>query len=112
MPLSLRHLLACTVYLTAISGSACATPNQHEFVAVNQAQASDLQPQHDTSEGEQLTQQYCTQCHALPSPEQHSAQQWPYVVNRMERYMRNRGVAMPDDNDTSAILDYLGSDSE
>lgn len=30
----------------------------------------------------------CTQCHGLVSPKQHSAQDWPYIVDRMDRRMQ------------------------
>ncbi len=30
----------------------------------------------------------CTQCHGLVSPKQHASQDWPYIVDRMDRRMR------------------------
>jgi hypothetical protein len=30
----------------------------------------------------------CTQCHALPDPQRHTASEWPVVVQRMRGYMR------------------------
>jgi hypothetical protein len=30
----------------------------------------------------------CTQCHALPDPQRHTASEWPAVVKRMRGYMR------------------------
>ena len=29
----------------------------------------------------------CTQCHALPDPQRHTAREWPSVVERMQRHM-------------------------
>ena len=29
----------------------------------------------------------CTQCHALPDPQRHTAREWPAVVERMKRHM-------------------------
>jgi hypothetical protein len=29
----------------------------------------------------------CSQCHALPDPQQHTAREWPTVVERMKRHM-------------------------
>jgi hypothetical protein len=29
----------------------------------------------------------CSQCHALPDPQQHTAREWPIVVERMKRHM-------------------------
>lgn len=36
-----------------------------------------------TSVGAQTLQKYCVQCHALPSPNMHSAVDWPIVLRRM-----------------------------
>lgn len=58
--------------------------------------------------GARLEQKFCTQCHALPNPSQHTATQWPGVVARMERYMGNRNLPVPDRQQTNEILDYLG----
>lgn len=38
--------------------------------------------------GAQLLTQYCTQCHGLPSPRQHSASGWPQTVARMNMRMQ------------------------
>lgn len=38
--------------------------------------------------GAQLLTQYCTQCHGLPSPRQHSASGWPATVARMNTRMQ------------------------
>ena len=35
------------------------------------------------SQGALLMQSYCTQCHALPGPGRHTAEQWPQVLDRM-----------------------------
>ena len=44
--------------------------------------ASDLLP--DTgSHGARLMETYCTQCHALPGPGRHTAEEWPQVLERM-----------------------------
>lgn len=81
-------------------------------VPVNAAAATRTQPAADRpiAEGERLTRQYCMQCHALPSPQQHTPEQWLNVVIRMEGYMGNRGLAVPDDKATAAILTYLDSE--
>lgn len=35
------------------------------------------------SQGAALMQQYCTQCHALPGPGRHTADEWPVVLDHM-----------------------------
>src|SRR5512139_4352060 len=43
------------------------------------------------SEGAQLLQAYCAQCHELPGPGLHTADEWPAVVRRMNMRMQMRG---------------------
>jgi len=44
--------------------------------------ASDLLPDVG-SQGATLMESYCTQCHALPGPGRHTAEEWPQVLDRM-----------------------------
>lgn len=65
----------------------------------------------------QLLAQYCTQCHELPGPGMHIAEEWLSVVDRMNRRMRmmsDRGmmrimddVKAPTDNELQTIVAYL-----
>jgi len=52
-------------------------------------------------------QKNCTECHALPDPEQHSSNEWPAVVNRMRKNMISMGVQPPDQATTDNILKFL-----
>lgn len=45
------------------------------------------------SEGAQLHERYCTACHALATPQIHSAADWPRVFRRM--WLRMEGLAGP-----------------
>jgi cytochrome c553 len=49
----------------------------------------------------------CGACHALPNPQTHTADQWPAVVARMERYMRDSHRPYPDDAQTREIDHFL-----
>lgn len=49
----------------------------------------------------------CMQCHALPDPKQHTAQEWLSVVARMHGNMAAMGKAIPDETTTSEIVDFL-----
>jgi len=40
------------------------------------------------SPGARILQSKCTQCHGLVSPRQQASQDWPYIVDRMDRRMR------------------------
>ena len=50
---------------------------------------SEIEPQHPalrTREGDAFAIA-CSQCHALPDPQRHTAREWPAVVERMKRHM-------------------------
>ena len=48
----------------------------------------------------------CSQCHALPDPRQHTAQEWPIVVQRMKRHMQwANTVVGPDELKTTPTLE-------
>ena len=55
----------------------------------------------------QLFKRYCSQCHALPSPRAHTAQDWPSVVARMKHAMMTQGKAPPDNEQLEEIVEYL-----
>lgn len=40
-----------------------------------------------SGQGAVLMQQYCTQCHALPGPGRHTAEEWPMVLDHMFKIM-------------------------
>ena len=49
----------------------------------------------------------CSQCHALPDPRVHSADDWPAVYARMERNMERMQVRAPGGTVSTDILLYL-----
>jgi hypothetical protein len=49
----------------------------------------------------------CSQCHALPDPRVHSADDWPTVYSRMERNMDRMKVQPPGASASADILLYL-----
>jgi cytochrome c5 len=66
------------------------------------------------SGGADLTVRYCAQCHNLPSPATHSAEEWREVMSRMDRYMsrhtRPHGmmrINRPTAEEGEALLRYL-----
>jgi cytochrome c5 len=59
------------------------------------------------SKGAMLFAATCTQCHALPDPRQHSAQEWPGVVARMQRNMASMGKTVPDASTLRLITEFL-----
>ena len=59
--------------------------------------------------GYDLTRSFCSQCHVVPSPQQHNAGQWPQVVARMQNYMHQQNRPTPSVEQKELILKYLGS---
>jgi len=71
------------------------------------------------SEGAQLTQRYCVQCHNLANPAMHDARKWPAIVARMAVRMEGRGnmgrlmadmmagVEAPTPEETRLLVAYL-----
>lgn len=51
--------------------------------------------------------QTCNQCHGLPDPRQHTADEWPWVIRRMRMNMRQKGIQPPDKAASARILDFL-----
>lgn len=71
-----------------------------------------------TSKGARLLSRYCMQCHNLPGPGMHTAQEWPAVVARMNQRMQMMSghgmmgmmmghVGAPSASELQSILDYL-----
>ena len=64
------------------------------------------------SSGAQLLARYCTQCHELPGPGLHTADEWPSVADRMARRMRMMSGMMhdieaPDNDELRTLVAYL-----
>ncbi len=76
-------------------------------------QAADLPD--PNSKGAQLVVQYCGQCHNLPSPQMHSATDWPSIARRMwlrmELLPATLQVKVPTAAERFAILDYLNTNA-
>jgi len=63
------------------------------------------------SRGAQLLGAYCVQCHAMPSPAMHAAQDWPSVTRRMwvriDMMHGELGIVSPSSGDRVQLLNYL-----
>jgi hypothetical protein len=58
------------------------------------------------SPGARLYLKKCTQCHGLPAPKRHTAEQWDYLLVMMESFMEKRGLDFPAD-EREMIRNYL-----
>ena len=67
------------------------------------------------SPGAKILAQYCTQCHALPSPAMHGPVDWPGVVRRMwvriDMLAGSLGVQIPGTSQRAQLLTYLQAHS-
>ena len=59
------------------------------------------------SKGAILFAATCAQCHALPDPRLHTAQQWSQVVARMRKNMVTMGKTVPDAATLRTITEFL-----
>jgi hypothetical protein len=65
------------------------------------------------SEGAKLLSQYCSQCHAAPSPSLHERQEWSAVIGRMRGHIADTtaaagsGIKVPGRKQLDVIDDYL-----
>jgi len=61
--------------------------------------------------GARVLVQYCTQCHAMPSPSAHGAQDWPFITRQMWVYIDEMkgelGVQAPSTAERVQLLTYL-----
>ena len=64
-----------------------------------------------TNAGAKVLVQYCTQCHAMPSPDAHGAQDWPFITRQMWVYIDELkgelGVQSPSTAERVQLLTYL-----
>jgi hypothetical protein len=54
-----------------------------------------------------LFRQTCSQCHALPDPKLHTADEWSGVVRRMRKNMEIMGKRVITDQERDEVLNYL-----
>ena len=58
-------------------------------------------------QGRQAFERVCSQCHALPDPRIHSAEDWATVFLRMESNMERMNVTPPSSGEAGEVLSYL-----
>ncbi len=63
------------------------------------------------SKGAILFKETCSQCHALPDPSLHTAQEWSAVVERMRGNMQAMGRRVITDQERTEIVAYLSNNA-
>jgi len=59
------------------------------------------------SEGAQVAKQFCSDCHAPPSPLVHTAEEWPNVIYRMQERRRMKAFELIAEPEHTILLEYL-----
>lgn len=59
------------------------------------------------SPGAQLLLKECSSCHNPPLPQSRSAQQWPYIVNRMQQHRLKAGLPPLKTEELTILIQYL-----
>lgn len=71
------------------------------------------------SKGAHLLARYCSQCHGVPGPGMHTANEWPSVIARMNRRMQMMSgkrmmmrIEAPDNNELKRLTAYLQTNAQ
>lgn len=64
------------------------------------------------STGGKIFSQTCSQCHVLPDPKQHAANEWPTVINRMLNHIATGNKLMPEKQEVEQITKFLQKHSD
>jgi cytochrome c5 len=100
---------------TTTAGTAALTVAQQRLlqsaeIALPPGMAVESLPE-PNSPGAKILAQYCTQCHAVPSPGSHGPVDWPGVLRRMwvriDMMAGSLGVQIPSTGQRSQLLTYL-----
>lgn len=75
---------------------------QHAQVPIDRARYTDL-----SAPNGKLFEAMCSQCHVLPDPRQHTANEWPGVVGRMTQNMKTMGKPLPDQATLETVIEFL-----
>lgn len=75
---------------------------QHAQMPIDRGRYADL----STPDGV-LFEATCAQCHVLPDPKQHKAEEWPGVVERMTQNMKTMGKLVPDRATLDSVVAFL-----
>jgi len=71
--------------------------------------AAEREAHNKAKPGYQVAKSICSQCHTLPFGDQHPPTAWPYVVARMEGYMRSAQRRVPTPEEREEIIGYFQS---
>ncbi|MBI40783.1 MAG: hypothetical protein CMF59_14385 [Leptospiraceae bacterium] len=77
------------------------------LIALQAGNSVDASDSMDASSGEELFNNICSGCHALPNPSQMVPGGWTVTIRRMERYRRSQEMSPLSAAQMRAIRDFL-----
>ena len=109
----IKKLILTGILLLFVSG--CSKSNGQNIGMMGEIIIPGSPPPEETNakyqQGYQQAKITCSQCHALPNPNQHSKSEWPNVIARMEDHINTFHKIMPSVNSLNSIVDYYVSNS-
>lgn len=75
--------------------------------AAHQAPSAAMNNVTAAGEAAPLLIKWCTGCHLVPSPTSHKAQEWPYIVLRMQRHRVAGGLGEINQTDLEQLIRYF-----
>lgn len=75
---------------------------RHAQMPIDRARYTDL-----SAPAGKLFEATCSQCHVLPDPKQHTANEWPGVVGRMMQNMKTMDKPLPDQATLETVVEFL-----
>lgn len=78
----------------------------------NQAPAAMRDNIAGAGEAAPLLKKWCNECHLAPAPASHKAQEWPYIVLRMQRHRVAGGLGEIDKPDLEQLINYFESHAQ
>ena len=100
-------ILALLIATSSAASAQMMNGNMMGRSAMSQEQPSRSQDAANKQNGYAVTQTYCTGCHQPPDPRQHTPQEWPRVIERMQTYMQQQRRRLPASSEVKLILQYL-----
>lgn len=98
---------AAAISALALTAAACGDKQ-----AAHQAPSAATKNIAAAGEAAPLLKKWCTECHLAPSPASHKAQEWPYILLRMQRHRIAGGLGEIDKPDLERLISYFESHAQ
>jgi len=93
----IKKLILTSILFILVSG--CNKSSDHNIGMMGEIKIPGSPPPEETyakyQQGYQEAKFTCSQCHALPNPNQHSKSEWPNVITRMVDHIKTYQKILP-----------------